>query len=240
MLPAVAGAIRAAQAARAIGAIAKATKGAPKLAIGGYMGVSKKHGSFLGFVTLMADASRTITVGIDRRVRSERGDGGTFPTWRLFGILEFGNPDNKLFGTIPAPIPPRPAITKYARQNRRNITRRLATITKQSARLGPTGVLNSYLREADRIVAEIKMVIHKNGERPTGPMQSAKKGHSEPLYDTDTYADAWRYFVSGPHMDKVGENRAIKADKALRRVKISTDGDFSKVFGSSSFWSNLR
>lgn len=217
-----------------------AAKGAPKLAVGGYMGASKKHGSFLGFVTLMASASRVITVGIDRSVRSDRADGGTFPTWRLFGILEFGNPNNKLFGTIPAPIPPRPALTKYARQNRRNITRRMSTIAKQAAKLGPAGMLRRYIEEAERIVSEIQAVIHNNSERPTGPRQSAKKGHSEPLYDTDTYADAWKYFVSGPQMDRRGYNKAIKADKALRRVKISTNGDFSTVFGSSSFWSNLR
>lgn len=204
------------------------------------MGASKKHGSFLGFVTLMASASRNITVGIDKQSRNDRGDGGTFPTWRLFGILEFGNPDNKLFGTIPAPIPPRPAITKYARQNRRNITRRLATIAKQVAKIGPNAAMSRYLSEADRIVAEIRAVIHNNSERPTGPMQSDKKGHSEPLYDTDTYADAWQYFVSRPKMDRQGQLNAIKADKALRRVKISTDGDFSAVSGASSFWSNLR
>jgi len=204
------------------------------------MGASKKHGSFLGFVTLMASASRNITVGIDQKARSDRMDGGTYPTWRLFGILEFGNPNNKLFGTIPAPIPPRPAITKYARQNRRNITRRLGTIAKKVAKIGATAAMSLYIKEAERIIDDIRDVIHNNSERPTGPRQSDKKGHSEPLYDTDTYSDAWQYFLSAPKMDRQGRLNAVKADKALRRVKISTDSSGSSVSGAQSFWSNLR
>lgn len=204
------------------------------------MGASKKHGSFLGFVTLMAQASRNITVGIDTKSRNDRMDGGTYPTWRLFGILEFGNPNNKLFGTIPAPIPPRPAITRYARQNRRNITRRLSTIAKKVAKIGARAAMGLYIKEAERIIDDIRDVIHNNGERPTGPKQSAKKGHSKPLYDTDTYSDAWQYFVSAPRMDRQGQLSAVKADKALRRVKISTDGSGSAVSGAKSFWSNLR
>jgi hypothetical protein len=240
MIPAAAAALRAAKAASAASKAANKVKGAPQLAIGGYLGASKKHGSFMGFVTLMASASRNISIGIDRRARSERGGGDDFPTWRLFGILEFGNPNNKLFNVLPAPIPPRPAITRWARANRRNITRRLGTIAKKAAKMGAIGMFNMYIREAERIVRDIQAVIHKNSERPTAQMQTKKKGHSNPLYDTDTYSDAWRYFISGPIMDKNGRSKAVKADKALRRVKIGTNEGFSTVSGRGSFWSNLR
>lgn len=217
-----------------------AAKSAPKVAIGGYLGASKTHGSFMGFVTLMGEISRNIVIGIDRKSQSERNGSGTIATWRLFGILEFGNPNNKLFNVIPAPIPPRPAITKYARSQRRDITRRMATIAKRVNKLGPAGVLSLYLKEAAHIVKGIQSVILNNNERPTGPMQSKAKGHSEPLYHRLTYHDAWKYFLTKPSIDKNGELHAVRADKALRRVKIGTSEGFSTVSGRGSFWRNLR
>lgn len=208
----------------------------PTVNIGGVFGALRSGGSFFSFATSMDKLNQEVMIGLPKNAVAQREGGDTIPLWRLFGILEYGAPQNRMFGR-PAPIPPRPAVTKYLRRRRKSINRRLANIVKGVA-VGKkyNRVVGEYSAFAAGVVKEIQSAIITNREKPNSPQWAAIKGFNRPLFHFGGYVSAWTYKVTKRRTDVSALRKAQQADKALKRVSIG-DG---AVSGSGTFWSQLR
>lgn len=209
---------------------------APKINIGGVFGALRSGDSFFSFMTSMDKLNQEVMIGLPKNEMATREDGSLIPMWRLFGILEYGAPNNKFMG-IPAPIPPRPAVTRYLRRNRRKINARLGRIVKKLATQKKyRDTVRLYSQFAEDVVREIRLAIYNNRETPNTPATARRKGFNAPLIHFGEYAAAWTYKVTKRRKDFSALQKAMAADKALRRVKI---GDTS-IGGLNSLWSQLR
>lgn len=212
------------------------TNEAPKINIGGVFGALRSGDSFFSFMTSMDKLNQEVMIGLPKNEMATREDGSLIPMWRLFGILEYGAPNNKFMG-IPAPIPPRPAVTRYLRRNRRKINARLGRIVKKLATQKKyRDAVRLYSEFAEDIVREIRLAIYNNREAPNTPATERRKGFNSPLIHFGEYAAAWTYKVTKRRKDFSALQKAMVADKSLRRVKIgdTSIGDLNKL------WSQLR
>jgi hypothetical protein len=186
---------------------------------------------------MMDNLNNEVLIGIKKSHEHTRGDGSTIPTWRLFGILEYGAPNNTLFGR-PAPIPPRPAVTKLLRKRRKSINRRLARIVKQAAvqKMRKGQIKSEYERFAAQVVSEIKESIINSRERANTIAWQKVKGFNWPLVHDGDYVDSWTYQVIKRRPDSQTLRKAQEADRQLRKMRIGPNN----VSGVNRFWSQLE
>ena len=79
----------------------------------GFKGTGSK---FQDILAALDDLDGHLMVGIPTGLRAASRVDGDIAMWKLAWILEYGNPDNKLFGN-PAPIPARPVLTAMWAKN---------------------------------------------------------------------------------------------------------------------------
>lgn len=171
--------------------------------------------TFTKMLAPLDGAQGTLFVGIPAHLRVRSNDGGTIALWKVAWILEYGNPNNTLFGNR-APIPPRPAIRTLWAQKGDSYMRGVQRHLLDAARRGkPLSVGMSRLGE--RITRDIRRQ-YRNWTSPALAQYTVRmKGHDDLFVDTNTLISSWTSaWVPGPNPG-VGLT-ARKLDSMLRRM----------------------
>ena len=156
------------------------------------IGVQFKMGgtTFQQMFTRLYELEGTLTVGLPPKMRMPRRTSGTIEAWKVAWILEYGNPNNKLFGR-PAPIPERPALRTLWAHSGDSYLRSMRQYAVMHQR-GAFDIKVGMGRLGARISKDI-MVAYQIWKKPANsPYTIRYKGRNDPLMDRGMLARAWR------------------------------------------------
>ena len=163
----------------------------------------------------------TLQIGIDSRRRRRRQGGGTVALWKVAFIMEYGNPNNRLFGH-PAPIPARPAINTMWRQRGDSYLRSLRMYAFMAAQ-GKFPLAQGMDRLGHRIKkdAEIAYQLWREpaNRQYTIQHKRQKVRGNDPLMDTGLLSKAWdATWVPDHGGPKSALKAARKVDSLLKKM----------------------
>jgi len=163
----------------------------------------------------------TLQIGIDSRRRRRSQGGGSIALWKVAFILEYGNPNNRLFGS-PAPIPPRPAVNTMWRQRSDSYLRGLRMYAFMAAQ-GKFPLVKGMDRLGNLIKkdAEIAYQLWKvPANSPYTILHKRARKVNDPLMDTGLLSKAWEAtWVPNSGSPKNDLRAARKVDKLLKKME---------------------
>lgn len=138
-------------------------------------------------------SQKTVTVGIHSDAGEHSGSGMT--NAQLGALLNYGNPDNKLFGN-PAPIPPRPWLIPGVQSGKQDIVDTIAHgITNDLP-------LEQVLEQVGAFAAgAVQQYMTDLQQPPNSAYTIAQKGSSNPLIDTGSLLQSITYKVTSEKPD---------------------------------------
>lgn len=139
-------------------------------------------------------SQKTVTVGIHSDAGEHPDSGMT--NAQLGALLNYGNPNNKLYGN-PAPIPPRPWLIPGVQSGKQDI---VGTISHAVANDLP---LDQALEQVGAFAAgAVQQYMTDLDTPPNSPYTIARKGSSNPLISTGALRSSVTYKVSNEKPDE--------------------------------------
>lgn len=139
-------------------------------------------------------SNRVVTVGIHEDA-GEHPDAG-ITNAQLGALLNYGNPNNKLYGN-PAPIPPRPWLIPGVESSKQDI---VDTVAHGVANDLP---LEQVLEQVGAFAAgAVQQYMTDLQQPPNSPYTVAQKGSSNPLISTGALRASVTYKVSNEKPDE--------------------------------------
>lgn len=139
-------------------------------------------------------SQKTVTVGIHSDA-GEHPDSGVTNA-QLGALLNYGNPNNKLYGN-PAPIPPRPWLIPGVQSGKQDIVDTIAHGVSNDL------PLDRVLEQVGAFaVGAVQQYMTDLDTPPNSPYTIARKGSSSPLIDTGALRASVTYKVSNEKPDE--------------------------------------
>ena len=139
-------------------------------------------------------SNRAVTVGIDEDAGNHPDSGMT--NAQLGALLNYGNPDNKLFGN-PAPIPARPWLLPGVQSGQQDIIDTFADGIKNDR------PMDQVLEQVGAFAAgAVQQYMTDLQQPPNSAYTIAQKGSSNPLIDTGALRASVTYKVTNEKPDE--------------------------------------
>lgn len=132
--------------------------------------------------------AKNVTVGIHEDAGMHEGG---ITNAQLGALLNYGNPDNKMYGKADAPIPARPWLVPGVEKSERDI------IDAVGKGIADGQNVEQLIEQAGVIAAgSVQQYMTDLSEPANSPVTIAKKGSSNPLIDTGSLRQSVTYKIA--------------------------------------------